>query len=166
MKKLEENVEAKNDFEYLIQYIIDFWGISRIKAQFPEYQQGNYLNEKICKFVDIFWKEYELGEKDWIRAIENFIGVHSIPIMTIHKSKGLEYSAVYFIGLEDSAFWNFLNQSEEDRCAFFVALSRAKEFLMFTFSEYRSNLKYPDQKRKNIDEFYELLQKSNVIEVI
>ena len=37
---------------------------------------------------------------------------------------------------------------------------------MFTFSEYRSNLKYPDQKRKNIDEFYELLQKSNVIEVI
>ena len=100
--------------------------------------------------MDIFWKEYELGEKDWIRAIENFIGVHSIPIMTIHKSKGLEYSAVYFIGLEDSAFWNFLNQSEEDRCAFFVALSRAKEFLMFTFSEYRSNLKYPDQKRKNI----------------
>lgn len=166
VKKMEENVETKNDFEYLIQYIIDFWGISRIKAQFPEYQQGNYLNEKICKFVDIFWKEYELGEKDWIRAIENFIGVHSIPIMTIHKSKGLEYSAVYFIGLEDSAFWNFLNQSEEDRCAFFVALSRAKEFLMFTFSEYRSNLKYPEQKRKNIDEFYELLQKSNVIEVI
>lgn len=37
-------------------------------------------------------------------AIENFCGDHSIPIMTIHKSKGLEYNAVYFVGLEDSAF--------------------------------------------------------------
>ena len=79
--------------------------------------------------------------------------------MTIHKSKGLEYSAVYFIGLEDSAFWNFKNQPEEDRCAFFVALSRAKESVAFTFCKKRSNLKYPDQSHKRINEFFELLQK-------
>ena len=52
--------------------------------------------------------------------------------MTIHKSKGLEYEVVYFLGLEDSAFWSFNDQPEEDKSAFFVALSRAKSYLIFT----------------------------------
>ena len=54
--------------------------------------------------------ELETTRMDWMLAIENFEGLHSVPIMTIHKSKGLEYNAVYFVGLEDSAFWSFKNQ--------------------------------------------------------
>ena len=86
--------------------------------------------------------------------------------MTIHKSKGLEYSAVYFVGLEDSAFWNFKKQPEEDRCTFFVALSRAKCSVTFTFSNVRSGLKYPKQKKDAINEFFELLQNSGIANVI
>lgn len=67
------------------------------------------------------WIELETTQMDWMLAIENFEGLHSVPIMTIHKSKGLEYDAVYFVGLEDSAFWSFKNQPDEDRCTFFVA---------------------------------------------
>ena len=85
--------------------------------------------------------------------------------MTIHKSKGLEYSAVYFIGLEDSAFWNFRNRSEEERCAFFVAISRAKEAITFTFCKQRTGTKYPIQQHKVINEFFELLQMPGVAEV-
>jgi DNA helicase II / ATP-dependent DNA helicase PcrA len=51
--------------------------------------------------------------------------------MTIHKSKGLEYHTIIFIGLEDGAFWTFQRQPDEDKCAFFVALSRAKERVIF-----------------------------------
>lgn len=40
------------------------------------------------------------------------------PILTIHKTKGLEFNSIYFIDLEDSASWNFDNQPEEERCAF------------------------------------------------
>ncbi|MGV8982207.1 3'-5' exonuclease [Clostridium sp.] len=25
--------------------------------------------------------------------------------MTVHKSKGLEYECIFFVGLEDGAFW-------------------------------------------------------------
>lgn len=132
---------------------------AHIKGFYPAYRQGNYLNELMERFENLFQIELNRSNNNWKIAVESFSGSHSIPIMTIHKSKGLEYSAVYFIGLEDSAFWNFKNQPEEDRCAFFVALSRAKESVAFTFCKKRSNLKYPDQSHKRINEFFELLQK-------
>ena len=86
--------------------------------------------------------------------------------MTIHKSKGLEYDTVYFIGLEDSAFWNFKNQPEEDRCAFFVALSRAKNEVLFTFCKHRSLQKNPKQSHNQINEFFDLLTKEGVANII
>ena len=101
----------------------------------------------------------------WNLAIENFRGDHSVPIMTIHKSKGLEYNAVYFIGLEDSAFWNFRNQPDEDRCTFFVALSRAKASVTFTFCKKRSGMKCPMQRHNAINEFFDLLQRPGIAEV-
>lgn len=86
-------------------------------------------------------------------------------IMTIHKSKGLEYNAVYFIGLEDSAFWNFRNQPDEDRCTFFVALSRAKASVTFTFCKKRTGMKCPMQRHNAINEFFDLLQRPGIAEV-
>lgn len=85
--------------------------------------------------------------------------------MTIHKSKGLEYDVVFFIGLEDGAFWNFNNQKNEDFCTFFVALSRAKKRVDFTFSCNRSSTKYQKQYLANIKEFYKILKESNVVNV-
>jgi superfamily I DNA/RNA helicase len=132
-----KNVASKSEFQEVLRHAIEFWGENRIKANFPVYGQGTYLKEVLTKFRDYMWNELESTGKDWLLAIEKFEGLHSVPIMTIHKSKGLEYDAVYFVGLEDSAFWSFKNQSEEDRCAFFVALSRAKKEIFFTFCQYR-----------------------------
>lgn len=145
--------------------IIRFFGIENIKAKFPAYKQGTYLDDLVRKFEGLFFAEYVAACGDWSLAIENFCGEHSVPIMTIHKSKGLEYSAVYFVGLEDSAFWNFKNQPDEDRCAFFVALSRAKESITFTFCKRRTGLKYPMQQHDAINEFFDLLQKPGIAEV-
>ena len=112
------------------------------------------------------WKELEDSQFEWMPALENFEGLHSIPIMTIHKSKGLEYDTVYFIGLEDSAFWNFSKQPEEDRCAFFVALSRAKKEVMFTFCKKRYSQSNTLQTHNKINEFFNLLQTPGVAQVI
>lgn len=145
--------------------IIGLFNIERVKAKFPVYKQGVYLDDVISKFEDLFFDEYVAAHGDWNQAVENFRGEHSIPIMTIHKSKGLEYTAVYFVGLEDSAFWNFRNQSDEDRCTFFVALSRAKESVSFTFCKRRTGMRYPIQQHDAINEFFDLLQKPGVAEV-
>lgn len=145
--------------------IIGFFNIERIKAKFPAYKQGTYLDDLIGKFEEFFFAEYVATCGDWNKAIENFCGEHSVSIMTIHKSKGLEYTAVYFVGLEDSAFWNFRNQPDEDRCTFFVALSRAKESVTFTFCKRRTGMKYPMQQHNAINEFYDLLQRSEVAKI-
>lgn len=148
-----------------LEAITGFFNIERIKAKFPAYKQGVYFDDLINKFEGLFFDEYVAACGDWNTAIENFCGEHSIPIMTIHKSKGLEYTAVYFVGLEDSAFWNFRKQSDEDRCTFFVALSRAKESVTFTFCKRRTAIRNPMQQHKEINEFFDLLQRPGVAEV-
>lgn len=158
-----KNVES---FNKIIRATVELYGIDKIISLYPVYSQGNYFFLTLQKVVDLLWKEYEIAEFHLENAISNFKGMNSIPIMTIHKSKGLEYDAVYFIGLEDSAFWNFKNQPMEDRCAFFVALSRAKKIICFTFSENRKVGFNDNQRYDNINEFYELLENSCLVEVI
>ncbi len=161
-----KSIACKKDFYVLLKHAIKFWGIKRIKAFFPTYSQGKYLYDILNKFLNYMWLELETTQMDWMLAIENFEGLHSVPIMTIHKSKGLEYDAVYFVGLEDSAFWSFKNQPEEDRCTFFVALSRAKKEILFTFCKYRHTSKYPKQSHNQINEFFELLKTPGVATII
>lgn len=160
------SVTCKKDFHNLLKHAVQFWGGKRIKATFPAYNQGSYLNDLLNKFQNYMWDELEATQMDWLLSIENFEGLHSVPIMTIHKSKGLEYDVVYFVGLEDSAFWNFKNQPEEDRCAFFVALSRAKKEILFTFCKYRYSSRYPKQSHTQINEFFELLKRPGVAKII
>lgn len=165
---VRENIQQGFDevqWHDVLGEIIGFFNIERIKARFPIYKQGTYFDDLIRKFEELFFSEYIIAHRDWSLAIENFCGDHSIPIMTIHKSKGLEYTAVYFVGLEDSAFWNFKNQPDEDRCAFFVALSRAKESVTFTFCRQRTGLRHPVQQHNVINEFFDLLQMPGAAEV-
>lgn len=160
-------VESLETFSLVQKSIIDFFGEDRIKAIFPENKQGTYLRDKLKKLSELFWDEYMYSSgTNWENAVRAFKGENCIPIMTIHKSKGLEYESVYFVGLEDSAFWSFKNQPEEDRCAFFVALSRAKRIVSFTFCNYRYGFKYPRQNRTTINEFYELLQQPGMANII
>ena len=166
LKSMLPIVTNKREFHDILKHLIGFLGIDRIKAMFPCYEQGKYINEQLTRYQDLLWKEFEVVESNWIQALENFEGKHSVPIMTIHKSKGLEYEVVCFVGLEDSAFWNFRSQPEEDRCAFFVALSRAKKEVMFTFSHYRDRGRYSYQSHNEINEFFELLQEPGVAKII
>ncbi len=166
LDEMMKKIIDKRDFDLLINHIIQFWGEKKIKAMFPAYQQFKYLDDILNNFQNYMWDELEYANMNLMIAIENFEGLHSVPIMTIHKSKGLEYEAVYFVGLEDSAFWNFRNQADEDRCAFFVALSRAKKEVMFTFCNYRYASRTPKQSHDQINEFFELLRTPGVANVI
>lgn len=166
IKKMMISCQQRDHLERLVNRILDYVESNHIKAFYPAYKQGNRLNDVTMQFVELFIKDLEKAKFDWKMSISQFEGENSIPIMTIHKSKGLEYSAVYFIGLEDSAFWNFRNQPDEDRCSFFVALSRAKEFVSFSFCEVRNNLRFPQQRRNNIKEFFDILQQPGMATII
>lgn len=62
-----------------------------------------------------------------------------VSLMTIHLSKGLEFSVVHLVGLEENLFPSFLSTStreelEEERRLFYVALTRAEKQAYFTYA--------------------------------
>ena len=147
----------------LIDCIIEKIDEKRIISNFSTYNGKSDLDIIVKNFSKILYIEYSQTQGEWLDTVSSFKGENSIPIMTIHKSKGLEYEAVYFLGLEDSAFWSFNDQPEEDKSAFFVALSRAKSHLIFTYCKLRNN---SPQNNRNINEIYSLLTQSNLVNVI
>lgn len=147
----------------LIDCIIEKIDEKRIISNFSIYNGKSDLDIIVKNFSKLLYKEYSQTQGEWLDIVSSFKGENSIPIMTIHKSKGLEYKAVYFLGLEDSAFWNFNNQREEDKSAFFVALSRAKSYLIFTYCKLRNNR---SQNNRNINEIYSLLIQSSLVDVV
>ncbi|MCD9150313.1 3'-5' exonuclease [Psychrobacter sanguinis] len=113
------------------------------------------------------WKAYQ-ASNSLGKALDTIVGKDTIPVMTIHKSKGLEYHTVIFVGLEDDAFWSYQNQPNEDNCAFFVALSRAKENILFTFSQTRKDNRgrLKSQSFKNIEPIINTMNKSRLVGIV
>lgn len=146
--------------------IMEFVGIDRFRNQHPQYRQGNFYDETLTNCAR-FLAEARSLTPTWPEALDHFEGTDSVPIMTIHKSKGLEYNTVVFVGLEDSALWNFRVAPEDETCGFFVAFSRAIARVVFTFSQMRPrHLGVPPegQSRDAIASLYDLLTQAGVAE--
>jgi DNA helicase-2/ATP-dependent DNA helicase PcrA len=170
IKKMKDKYKNTNSNEEqlktLIDEIIDFADKDRIRACFPSYKNLIELNRIITSLKEEFIKYYN-AVNNMILALDMLVGKDTIPVMTIHKSKGLEYHTVIFIGLEDGAFWSFERQPGEDKCAFFVALSRAKERVVFTFSKQRvGRFGLQNQSITKIKVILEELQKSGIVKMI
>ena len=65
-----------------------------------------------------------------------------VSLMTIHLAKGLEFSHVYIVGLEEDLFPSALSSTtrtdlEEERRLFYVALTRAKRQVTITYAKNR-----------------------------
>ncbi|MEC0466285.1 ATP-dependent helicase [Bacillus subtilis] len=128
-----------------------------IKGSYPEYRKGDYLERKVKQTAEFLFYSFE-KHKVWNKAVDDFLGIFSIPIMSIHKSKGLEFETVILLGLEDGAFWNFENSPDDETFTFFVALSRAKTRMIFTFCKNR----FYGQDKSKINVIYQMLENADV----
>lgn len=164
-KFIKQLCKKELESKELIEAIINFVTIDRIKANFPNYRNSKFLKDMLKQLSESLEK-YILESENIYEAVQKLLGKDSVPIMTIHKSKGLEYNTIIFVGLEDGAFWSFEKQPDEDKCAFFVALSRAEERVAFTFSKTRAD-KYGRIRNQGIDKIkviFEELQNSKIVE--
>lgn len=85
-----------------------------------------------------------------------------ISLMTTHTAKGLEFKAVFVVGLEENLFPSYLSlgspeQLDEERRLFYVAITRAKAFLSISYATSRyqfGQFRYNDPSRflEEIDE--------------
>ena len=85
-----------------------------------------------------------------------------VTLMTVHAAKGLEFKAVFIVGMEEELFPSpFCTQSEreleEERRLFYVALTRAEELCFISYAKSRfkngkTNFSNPSRFIKDIDE--------------
>jgi len=68
-----------------------------------------------------------------------------VKLMTVHASKGLEFKYVFIAGLEDGLFPNERDgeqktkeDQEEERRLFYVAITRAREKIFLSFTNFRT----------------------------
>ncbi len=64
-----------------------------------------------------------------------------ITLMSVHSAKGLEFKSVFVVGLEENLFPSFMAKTpvelDEERRLFYVAITRAEQFLTLTFAASR-----------------------------
>lgn len=138
----------------IVDDILTFIGRERLIAAHPAYGQGNWL-DKVLDACALHLSVSSTDGINWSPALDAYEGVHAIPLMTIHKSKGLEYHSVIFVGLDDGAWWSFANDQIEATAGFFVAFTRAKQRVVFTYCARRGT-------RSKIATLYNLLGKAGV----
>ncbi len=138
----------------LVDNVLEFVGRGTLIAANPAYGQGNWL-EKVLESASIHLAQSAVDVGNWTAALDAYEGLHAIPLMTIHKSKGLEYHSVIFVGLDDDAWWSFDNDRVEGMAGFYVAFTRAKQRVVFTYCKRRGS-------RIKIDELYRQLEQAGV----
>lgn len=94
---------------------------------------------------------------DWSDALERTLAEDAAAIMTIHRSKGLEYHTVFILGLDDDQWWSNRSDPEGTLSTFFVGLSRAAHRLIITRAT-------PRARGANTKTFYDILEDAGVPE--
>ena len=113
---------------------------------------------QICKVLEILCKEIcrsskkkpgeEISRQEWMAAAKNCLNnislsgmrleeetdpqADTVKFMTLHASKGLEFSHVFLIGVNNGLIpllSGGMESEEEERRLFFVGMTRAKEYL-------------------------------------
>ena len=151
---LQDVPTSRDQIRLIFNVVIEFLGEGDIKASYPEYNQGDWYDQILQKAVRYLFRSCESSE-NWQSALDDFEGIDSLPLMTIHKSKGLEYHTVIFLALDDRAWWSFRLQPDEARSTFFVAFSRAKQRVIFTYCPERGG-------RSDVASLYETLRDAGV----
>ena len=146
----------------ILEELLGFVGRERFASVHPQYAQEEYLDELLLRVAELL--EEDLPGSGWTGVVDSVKGIGAISVMTMHKSKGLEFDTVVFLGLEDGAIWNYGRNAEEETCGLFVALSRAKERCYFTYCRSRTNRwgNQAAQSRITINRVYELFASSGV----
>ena len=125
-KALEEEntIEAENRIENLEEFLT-------VAIEFEE----EYAENSLSQFLEGITLSSDI---DNVEEDED-----SVTLMTLHSAKGLEFPAVFLVGMEEGIFPGYKSISEpkeleEERRLCYVGITRAKEHLYLTCSKQRT----------------------------
>jgi superfamily I DNA/RNA helicase len=137
-----------NDLQALASALVGVVGRDNLVALSPDYAHGGRLDQLIQEALD---RAHHLlqGDADPATALASFSGDSAVRIMSVHKSKGLEFDTVVILGVEKETFWS---EPSAERAAYFVGISRAKQRLWLTTCRHRRR---PDGAKRWVEERHE-----------
>ena len=123
-------LEAKNDIESRSRAE----NVKELKSSIVQYLNTQNETASLSGFLDEVALYTDLDDQD---GAEN-----SVVMMTMHSAKGLEFPAVYVVGMEENVFpgsraMGEIEEMEEERRLCYVAMTRAKEHLTMTNARQR-----------------------------
>lgn len=102
-----------------------------LRQAFPAYQRQEDFERVKTGFVTLL-KECAEHRGNWEETLDEFEGTDQVALMTVHKSKGLEFHTMIFYGLDNQTWWSLTPQRHEELNTFFVAFTRAKQRAFFS----------------------------------
>jgi len=122
----DKSVEGLNRYE----------NIQELLNGIKEFSEREDIEEK---GLDVFMQDIALLTNDDNDKNPN---ADTVSLMTIHSSKGLEFSQVFIVGLEENLFpsqlsLNSRSELEEERRLFYVAITRAEKKLTLSYATSR-----------------------------
>lgn len=156
LKKLLGQPFTSENSDMVFLRVINFINLNDLRKTYARYSTGDLLEINLVALKEFFTKCVRT-QNTWGGFLDEFEGVNHIPLMTIHKSKGLEFDTTIFMGIDDQAWWSYRPDDPEGVSTFFVALSRAKQRIIFSYCEERGS-------RNKIEHFYQLLYSAGLQE--
>ena len=122
--ELENSVEAETRMQNLEEFLT-------VAIEFEEESADNSLAE-FLESITLSSDVDEMQDED-----------NSVTLMTLHSAKGLEFPAVFLVGMEEGIFPGYKSigepkELEEERRLFYVGITRAKQFLHLTCAKHRT----------------------------
>lgn len=137
--------------------VLAFLDARLVRRTFLEYARGDLL-DLVIEAVAIHLANCSEDASSWAEVLDRYEGKDQVPLMTVHKSKGLEYDTIVFVGMDDAAWWSFRPDDLEGLSTFFVAVTRAKQRAIFSFCKERG-------RRSKVAPLFDLLTEAGVAEV-
>ena len=120
-----ENLARKENIQEFLNAVHEFCD-QKVNNGDNDIRLVNFLNE-----VSLITDQDTDKEED----------LHAVTLMTVHAAKGLEFTYIYIVGMEENLFPSMMVESErdleEERRLFYVAITRAKERCMITYAKSR-----------------------------
>ncbi len=129
----EIDLRQMNDLQSFAMALVDAVGRDKLIALSPDYAYGGRLDQLIEQALERAHLLLQC-DADPATSLASFSGDSAVRIMSVHKSKGLEFDTVIMLGVEKETFWG---EPSAERAVFFVGISRAKQKLLLTKCRYR-----------------------------
>jgi len=151
VSKYQDLLDKLNAGE-LVRTLVDETGILKYykKQETQEdLERLNNINEILNSVDEFMARNPNAMLTDFLEEVSLLTGIdrwndqaNRVTLMTVHSSKGLEFSIVFITGLEDGLFPLYMtlqdkSELEEERRLFYVGLTRAKERVFMLYANNR-----------------------------